>query len=107
MRAEDGAGVLVAARGEPFAFSAIPYTVEDLAAARRWVNLSPRSEAILSIDAAQCGLGNSSCGPGVLKKYAVLPAPVTLRFVILPLRTGDDPGVVARAAVRPRIDPRD
>ena len=34
-------------------------------------NLKPRPEVILSLDAAILGLGNSSCGPGVLKKYAI------------------------------------
>ena len=33
-------------------------------------DLKPRPEVILSLDAAVLGLGNSSCGPGVLKKYA-------------------------------------
>lgn len=105
LRDNDEAGILIAAPDEPFAFSAIPYTTADLAGAKRWVDLSPRNNAILSIDAAQCGLGNSSCGPGVLQKYAVLPAPVTLRFVILPLKASDDPGTVARAADRKANDP--
>jgi beta-galactosidase len=28
---------------------------------------------VLSLDAKQSGLGDSSCGPGVLERYAVLP----------------------------------
>jgi beta-galactosidase len=28
---------------------------------------------VLSLDAKQSGLGDSSCGPGVLEHYAVLP----------------------------------
>jgi beta-galactosidase len=84
------------ATGEPFAFSAIPYTVADLAAAKRWVDLKPRSETILSIDAAQCGLGNSSCGPGVLERYAVLPVEHTLRFALAPIESDEDAAAVAR-----------
>jgi len=32
----------------------------------------------LNLDAAVLGLGNSSCGPGVLKKYAIEKVPHTL-----------------------------
>jgi beta-galactosidase len=91
-----GKGLLVVATGEPFAFSAIPYTVADLAAVKRWVDLTPRAETILSIDAAQCGLGNSSCGPGVLERYAVLPVEHTLRFALAPVQSDEDAAAVAR-----------
>ncbi|MEQ8848921.1 glycoside hydrolase family 2 TIM barrel-domain containing protein [Botrimarina sp.] len=91
-----GAGLLVLATGEPFAFSALPYSAGDLAAAKRWVDLEPRGETFLSLDAAQCGLGNSSCGPGVLKEHAVLPGPVSLRFALVPLSPDDDPAPTAR-----------
>jgi len=33
--------------------------------------LVPRKQVVVSIDAAVLGLGNSSCGPGVLKKYVI------------------------------------
>ena len=38
---------------------------------------------VCSIDAGQLGLGNSSCGPGVLKKYLVTAD--TLQYRIEPL----------------------
>lgn len=93
---ESGRGVIAIAMDEPFAFSAIPYTVADLAAAKRWVDLTPRAETIFSIDAAQCGLGNSSCGPGVLERYAVLPVEHTLRFALAPVESNDDVAAIAR-----------
>ena len=68
---ERGHGLKFLAVGEPFVFSALPYTAADIAAARHQTELQPRSEIICHIDAAQLGLGNSSCGPGVLKKYLV------------------------------------
>ncbi|HSH09724.1 MAG TPA: hypothetical protein VK995_05015, partial [Oceanipulchritudo sp.] len=64
--------------------------------ARHVNELSPRAEVILSLDAAHSGLGNSSCGPGVLKKYAVLPEPCELRFSIHPIGAGDDPDALSR-----------
>jgi beta-galactosidase len=93
-----GAGVVVVATDKPFAFSAIPYKAADLVGAKRWVDLKPRAETILSIDAAQCGLGNSSCGPGVLVRYAVLPVERELSFALAPLRPGEDAAVIARRA---------
>lgn len=97
LRDAEGEGMLVLSLGDHFAFSALPYRTADLAAARRYVDLSPRAETVLSIDAAQCGLGNSSCGPGVLAKYAVLPEPDRLRYAIAPLAPGDDPAPLARS----------
>ena len=56
------------------AVSAIHFTAADLAAVRHNYELKPRPEVVLSLDAKQSGLGDSSCGPGVLEHYAVLPA---------------------------------
>jgi len=66
-------GLEITTLAAPFAFSALHYTAADLAAARHNFELHPRPETILSLDAIQCGLGNSSCGPGVLAKYSVPP----------------------------------
>jgi beta-galactosidase len=66
-----GTGLLVIAKDSPLAVSALHYTAGDLASARHPFELTPRPETILSLDARQCGLGNSSCGPGVLARYAV------------------------------------
>ena len=51
--------------------SALHFTAGDLDRATHAYQLHPRREVILSLDAIMQGLGNSSCGPGVLKKYAV------------------------------------
>ncbi|MDR2840517.1 MAG: DUF4981 domain-containing protein, partial [Paludibacter sp.] len=51
--------------------SALHFTAADLAQATHAYKLVPRSEVVLSLDAVMLGLGNSSCGPGVLKKYAI------------------------------------
>lgn len=66
-----GRGIRVTALDRPFSFSALPYTVGDLYAATHDCDLRPRQEVTLSLDAAVMGLGNSSCGPGVLQKYAI------------------------------------
>ena len=70
----DGRGEIqffVGTLDEPFSMSALHFSVADLDKATHAYQLVPRPETILSIDAAQLGLGNGSCGPGVLKKYAI------------------------------------
>jgi beta-galactosidase len=64
-------GILIEALENTFSTSALNYSVNDLANEAHECNLVPRKETILSIDCAVLGLGNSSCGPGVLKKYAI------------------------------------
>ena len=66
-----GKGIRVDAVEDVFSASALHYTAQDLYKEMHDCNLKPRPEVILSLDAAILGLGNSSCGPGVLKKYAI------------------------------------
>ena len=66
-----GKGIRVDAVEDVFSASALHYTAQDLCKETHDCNLKPRPEVILSLDAAVLGLGNSSCGPGVLKKYAI------------------------------------
>jgi len=83
----NGAGLGVAAEDNPMAVSALHFTAADLAAVRHHYELKPRPEVVVSLDARQSGLGNSSCGPGVLQRYAVLPNQVyhlKLRFFPVP-----------------------
>ena len=66
-----GKGIRVDAVEDVFSASALHYTAQDLYKETHDCNLKPRPEVILSLDAAVLGLGNSSCGPGVLKKYTI------------------------------------
>jgi beta-galactosidase len=86
----DGHGLLVQDEGSPMAVSALHFSVSDLVAVRHSYELNPRPEIVLSLDARQCGLGNSSCGPGVLKKYSVPPEHYSLKLrfsVVTPNKT--------------------
>jgi predicted GH43/DUF377 family glycosyl hydrolase len=69
-----GGGLKITDLGEPLAFSALHFTAADLAGTKQSYELKPRAETVLSLDARQCGLGNSSCGPGVLARYSVSPS---------------------------------
>lgn len=66
-----GKGIRVDAVEDVFSASALHYTAQDLYKETHDCNLKPRPEVILSLDATVLGLGNSSCGPGVLKKYTI------------------------------------
>ena len=75
-------GIRVDAVEDVFSASALHYTAQDLYKETHDCNLKSRPEIILSMDAAVLGLGNSSCGPGVLKKYAIEKKEHTLHIRI-------------------------
>ena len=56
---------------EAFSFSALPYSAQYIASKTHDYELQDQGKTYLSIDCAVMGLGNSSCGPGVLKKYTI------------------------------------
>ncbi|SHE74878.1 glycoside hydrolase family 2 TIM barrel-domain containing protein [Dysgonomonas macrotermitis] len=80
-----GKGISFTCYSEKMSGSALHFTAEDLDKATHAYLLKPRKEVILSLDAAMLGLGNSSCGPGVLKKYAIEKKTHELKFVIQPV----------------------
>jgi beta-galactosidase len=73
-------GLKITAVEDVFSFSALPYLATDLSNCRHYTDLQARKAVICSIDAQQLGLGNSSCGPGVLKKYTVKKTQVRYRI---------------------------
>jgi len=77
-------GIKISALDKPFSASALHFSAYDLANASHNCNLIPRKEVILNIDAAVMGLGNSSCGPGVLKKYTLDKKEYDLKIRITP-----------------------
>jgi beta-galactosidase/beta-glucuronidase len=69
--------------------SAHHYTTEDLTAARHLHELQRREAITLNLDHCQGGLGNESCGPGVLSQYLLQPEETTFRLLLRPLM-GED-----------------
>ncbi len=68
----DGVGLL--AVGMPLLnVSAHHFTAEELTRATHTYELHRRPEIVLHLDYRQSGLGNGSCGPGVLPQYLLLP----------------------------------
>ncbi len=82
---KSGKGLSITCLSEKMSGSALHFTANDLAEATHSYQLIPREEVVLSLDAIMLGLGNSSCGPGVLKKYAIEKKIHQLNFVIKPI----------------------
>lgn len=83
---KNGNGLLVTALESPFSASALPYSVEDIYAVSHDCDLRKSDNIYLNLDAAVMGLGNSSCGPGVLKKYSIAPGTHSLKVRFSPLK---------------------
>jgi beta-galactosidase len=82
-----GKGLRIAAVEKPFSFSVLPYSARQLASVAHDFELPAADATYLYIDCAVLGLGNSSCGPGVLKKYSIDKAKThTLHLRIQPLK---------------------
>ncbi|MGZ8514015.1 MAG: beta-galactosidase small subunit-related protein, partial [Candidatus Limnocylindrales bacterium] len=60
--------------GRPGQVSVTHFRASDLAAATHDIELMPRAETIVHLDAAHRGLGTASCGPDTLPEYLVGPA---------------------------------
>ena len=86
---EDGLGLLIAG-GEPFAFSALPYTREELERTGHNYELEEAGRTVLSVDAWQSGIGSHSCGPWLAKEYCV-PHEFSFRLGFCPLKAGEKP----------------
>ncbi|MCH7228882.1 glycoside hydrolase family 2 TIM barrel-domain containing protein [Haloferula sp. A504] len=77
--------------GRSFSFSALPLTDEQLAAARHPTELETADATVLTLDAAQTGIGGGSCGPATLEKYRVKSGPQRLTVALKPIASGEDP----------------
>jgi beta-galactosidase len=71
LKTKKGKRLRIEAVDKPFSFSALPYSARYIASKTHDYELEDQGKTYLSIDCAVMGLGNSSCGPGVLKKYSI------------------------------------
>jgi beta-galactosidase len=71
LKTKRGKTLRIEAVDKAFSFSALPYSAQYLASKTHDYELKDQGKTYLSIDCAVMGLGNSSCGPGVLKKYTI------------------------------------
>lgn len=90
----NGKGICISALDKPFSVSALHYSATDLATTSHNCDLKPRLETILSINVQQLGLGNSSCGPGVLKCYSIEKGKHELHFRISAITKSLEPDML-------------
>ena len=79
----DDDGIMIVAHDQ-LSFTALHFTDEDLHKAAHLYQLQPRKETVLSIDYAQQGIGNASCGPDQLPPYKIPFQPAAISFTIQP-----------------------
>jgi len=94
-----GLGLLISAE-DPFEFSALHFTEEDLYRAKHTCDLVQRKETILDIDIHHRGLGGASCGPDTLPRYQLNSGTYRLKFR---LRAFDPRREKAGALARQRL----
>lgn len=88
-----GEGMLVRA-DRLFSFSALHCTAEMLNAAAHDAQIPMLPETVLSVDWAQNGLGNSSCGCDVMEEYRLKPVEASWALAFMPAWPDSDPFVV-------------
>jgi beta-galactosidase len=85
--AEGGHGMRIVL-DRPRQVSVTHFRADDLAAATHDVELTPRAETVIHIDAAHRGLGTASCGPDTLPAYLVGPGTYRWSWSLEPVRRG-------------------
>lgn len=102
---DEGRGLLITCT-TPLEISAHHYTAEDLDKATHGHNLQWRDEVILNVDYAQTGLGNASCGPGVLPDYMLTPGEYQFQITLWPVgaQAAAKPARSARKAKQPAAE---
>ncbi len=81
---ENGQGLEIKSLEKPFSFSALHFDEVDFYDAKHSYELTARKEIILQLDAKMMGLGNSSCGPGVLEKHTLTEKEYKLNLQLKP-----------------------
>ncbi len=95
-----GNGLLAVAE-DAMSFSALNYTAKQLDKANHTNELKPMENIELCLDNQVLGLGNGSCGPGVIDPYKLTAEPTTFRFSLRPASTKK----TARGKL-PKVGPR-
>ena len=72
------------ASAEPFSFSALPVTQEELTEKKHIDEVQECGSTVLCIDYKQNGIGSNSCGPKLDPRYALDEKNFTFTFSISP-----------------------
>jgi hypothetical protein len=66
----------------PFSFSATSFTEEELASKLHHHELLESNATVVYLNSFMMGLGNSSCGPGVLQQFTLMHSIPSLEFSV-------------------------
>jgi len=66
----------------PYTMSALPHTPAELEKMTHLVDTATREKVVFTIDYAQAGIGNRSCGPDVLPQYRIAPSAVRYAYTL-------------------------
>lgn len=75
----------------PYTMSALPYTAEELDKMNHLYKSSHSDKVVFTVDFAQCGVGNRSCGPDTLPQYRIQPIPVRYAYTMMPIEKNLEP----------------
>ena len=84
---DNGKGLIVFG-AVPYPMSALPFTAAELDDMKHTTETLARDKVVVTVDYAQNGLGNRTCGPDVLPQYRLQPEKV--RFVYTVAGVSDD-----------------
>ena len=98
----DDAGNGLMALGLPiFHLDALHFSIEDLAKAKHYYELTPRPEVYLHLDALHMGLGgDTGWTPNVHEPYLIKPGKYQYTLRLRPLHAGEDPAEIGRTEIR-------
>ena len=88
-----------------FAFSALPYTDEQLEKADYAKDLPASAATVLCLAAKTLGVGSGSCGPATFEAYRIYADPAVFCFRLTPLSGGDAAPVRLLAAIPAAVPP--
>ena len=86
---EHGKGLMVFGT-VPYPMSALPFTAAELDDMKHVSDTLARDKVVVSVDYAQNGLGNRSCGPDVLPQYRLLSENVRFVYTVRGVNEDDD-----------------
>ena len=74
---------------KPYTMSALPFEPRELDSMKHSVDTEAREKVVFTLDYAQCGLGNRSCGPDALPQYRLMPEAVRYAYTVKKISAGE------------------
>ena len=74
---------------KPYTMSALPFEPRELDLMKHSVDTEAREKVVFTLDYAQNGLGNRSCGPDALPQYRLMPEAVRYAYTVKKISAGE------------------